>query len=415
MLQHTLNGLDMPLTKKWEAFLAKVSIIIVKCTNLCFHVSSNFILFLIVFRLIILFSCKIGCTRSISVLGMALILPLRGFEMLMLLLYRIELLFSFLTCCKLGCSPRGKQALGVSFLCGTFRFWTRTVSIELLYSHVFLVFILLPDLIMPIVLTFIRVAFFDRELAEGAPSLTYQWLLMGTIGAMALFLLIWTSIFILLFPRASRISHLFNGLIADNWLFCLFCTRTARLSSRKFPRWWARARSSWPMVRVPRFRFALATSVLSYDRLMCWRHLALIVLIFTLIQIIIAGAVICILDLRRRNFLIVLSNWVRLLLISRLKQRATKVAWDKKAIVWFTVNSIARGAPFSIVCIIKIVAKTSMTLHAWRLRVLRELTRVGEVRHISRRAQTSLRLWVCKWAPRIRLILIKIVHLIVDV
>ena len=80
------------------------------------------------------------------------------------------------------------------------------------------------------------------------------------------------------------------------------------------------------MVRVPRFRFALASSVLSYDRLMCWRHLALIVLIFTLIQIIIAGVVICILDLRRRNFLIVLSNWVRLLLISRLKQRATKVA-----------------------------------------------------------------------------------------
>ena len=256
---------------------------------------------------------------------MALILPLRSLEMLVLLLNRVELVFSFLACCKLRCSPRGKQALGVSFLCGTFRFWAWTVSIRLLYSHVFYSFILLPVLILPIVMTFIRVALFYRQLAEGASSLTYQaWLLMGSRTIFLQFLIIpriessRTSIFILLFTRAVRISHLFNGLISDNWLFCLFCARTTGHSTRKLPRGWARACTSRPMIRIPRFWFALAAGVLSNDMLVCWRHLALIVLTFTLIQIIATWAVICLLQLRRRSFLIALHNRVRLLLISRL-------------------------------------------------------------------------------------------------
>ena len=183
---HTLYGKGYASYKKREAFSAKVSIIIVKCTDLCFHLSPDFILFLIVFRWIFLFSCKIRCPRPISMLWMALILPLGCLEMLLLFLYRVELLFCFLACCKLGCSPGGKQALGVSFLGGTFWFWARTVSIRLLYSHVFFVFILLPDRILPVVMTFMRVAFFDRELAEGAPCLAYYArLFMGTMGASA--------------------------------------------------------------------------------------------------------------------------------------------------------------------------------------------------------------------------------------
>ena len=187
------------------------------------------------------------------------------------------------------------------------------------------------------------------------------------------------------------------------------------MSTRELPCRWARARTSWSMVWIPRFGFALASSVLSYDMLVCWRHLALIILIFTLIQIIAAGAVICLLHLWRRNFLIALNNRVGLLpTISRLKQRATEIARDKKAIVRFTIDTIAQWAPLCVVCIVEILAKTSMTLHARRLRVLRELARVGEVGHVSRRTQTCLRLWMGKWAPRIGLILVIIIELIVD-
>ena len=186
------------------------------------------------------------------------------------------------------------------------------------------------------------------------------------------------------------------------------------MSTREFPSRWARARTCWSMVWIPRFGFALASRELSYDMLVCWRHLTLIILIFTLIQIIAAGAVICLLHLWRRSFLIALNNRVGLLLISRLKQRATEIARYKKTIIRFTVNSIARGAPLCVVCIIEILFKASMTLHARRLRVLWELARVGEVGHISRRAQTCLRLWMGKWAPRIRLILVIIIELIVD-
>ena len=259
---------------------------------------------------------------------MTLILPLRSLEMLMLLLNCVKLVFSFLACCKLRSSPRGKQALVVSFLCGTFWFCAWNVSIRLLYTHVFYTLILLPFQILPIVMNFIRVAFFDRELAEGASCLTYQaWLLMGTLRASTVFLQFLiilriessrTSIFILLFTRAVRISHLFNGLISDNWLFCLFCARATGHSVRKLPRGWARACTSRPMIRIPRFWFALAAGVLSNDMLVCWRHLALIVLTFTLIQIIATWAVIYLLQLRRRSFLIALNNRVRLLLISRL-------------------------------------------------------------------------------------------------
>ena len=242
-------------------------------------------------------------------------------------------------------------------------------------------------------MTFIRVAFYDRELPEGAPCLANQaWLLMGTMRASALFLLIQiilgieslrASIFILLFTRTSRICHLFNGFISDIWLFCLFCAWSTRHFTRGLSSRWTRTCSSWPMKGIPRFRFTLAASVLPNDILISWRYFTLIVLIFALIQIIAARAVICLLQLRRRKFLIILNNMVRFLLIYRLKQRATKISRDKEAIIWFTVNTIACWTPLCIVCIIEIIFKTSMTLQA---RWLWKLTRVGKMRHISRRA-----------------------------
>ena len=340
---------------------------------------------------------KIWRPRSIPRrrMAMACFLPLRGLEMLLLFFYCVELLLTLVARCKLRGSSSGKQALWVSLWWGTFRFRAHGVSIRLLYSHVFFVLILLSVRVLASLVSFVRVTSFSyRELAEGAPCLAYQaWLFMGTrMLFLLLYNVVWTesrrtSIFILLLTWASRINLLFNGLISDNWLLCLFCARAPGMSSRALPIWWAI--TSWAVRGVPRFWFALASRVLPNDMLMSWRRLALIILIFTRIQIIAAGAVICILQLRRRTFLYTLSYRIRLLLISRgrLKKRATKVAWDKKAIARSTVYSIARWAPLWFVCIFEMIVKTSsMTLYAGGLRELGELTRVREVGHISRRA-----------------------------
>ena len=284
---------------------------------------------------------KIWCSRSVSMLGMAFSLPLRGFEVLLLLFYRVELLLAFWARCKLWSPSSWNQALCFPLWSGTFGFWTQSVSIWLLYSHIIAVFILLPLRIMSL-MSFIRVAFSYGELAEGASCLAYQGFLMGVRMLFSLLCTnllwvksLWITLFILLVSRtsASWAGFLFNGLISDFLLLCLFGAWAARRQpSGELPRGWAS--TSRAMRRVPRFWFTL-------DILMRW-CLCLIVLgyvliIFTRIQIIAArAAIVRVLLLRwlRRVLLhIILGYWIRLLLISRLKKWATKVTWDEKTVV----------------------------------------------------------------------------------
>ena len=357
---------------------------------------------------------KIWCSRSVSMLGMAFSLPLRGFKMLLLLFYRVELLLAFLTRCEQWSPSSWNQALCFPLWSGTFGFWTQSVSIWLLYSHIIAVLILLPLRIMSCLVSFIRVAFSYGELAEGASRLAHQGLFMGVrmLFSSLYTNLLWAkslgiTFFILLVSRtsASGAGLLFNGLISDFLLLCLFGAWAARQFSGEL-----RASISRAMRGVPRFWLTL-------DILMRW-CLSMIVLgyvliIFTRIQIIAdAREIVRVLLLRRlRRILlhIILGYWIRLLLlISRLKKWATKVAWDEETVIWLAVNAVTSRAPFRIILIGNVI-KTSVTLKASRLW---ELASVGEVRHISWRAQTSLRLWMDKRAPCISIILV-IVKLIV--